>query len=152
MARQHTAPGVTMATLARLAGVSKSTVSRALAHDPRVNERTRRRIESLAADLRFLPNAAARALAHGRTHVLGLVIPFAPRRASDPFYLEFLGGVADRATRAGYSLLLTVSETAASTPAGAGTPASSHVPQDPPGPKALPGQPQPDEALRNWDQ
>ena len=96
----------TMQHIAELAGVSKSTVSRALADDPRVNQQTKARIKKIAAELNYRPNPVASGLANKRTYTLGLVIPLNPRSISDPFYLEFIGGVGDFAITKGYSLLL----------------------------------------------
>lgn len=95
----------TMQDIAELAGVSKSTVSRALADDPRVSEKTKAEIRAIAAKLRYQPNTMASGLARKRSHILGLVIPESPRSISDPFYLEFIGGVGDYAITRGYSLL-----------------------------------------------
>lgn len=99
-----------MADLARLAGVSKSTVSRALAGDPRVSETTRRRIADLARQLRYRPNPMAAGLATRRTNALGLVIPSPPRTFSNPFYLEFVSGVGDYALGEGYTMFFTTGD------------------------------------------
>lgn len=95
-----------MTKIAALAGVSKATVSRALDDDPRVSEKTRARIKEIARQQNYRPNAAAVSLAKGRTNTVGLVIPSAPRALSDPFYLEFLGGVGDYLITRGYNILL----------------------------------------------
>lgn len=97
---------VTMTEIAALAGVSKGTVSRALDDDPRVSEKTRNRIKEIARQQNYRPNAAAVSLATGRSNTVGLVIPSAPRALSDPFYLEFLGGVGDFLITKGYNILL----------------------------------------------
>ncbi|HEX6971857.1 MAG TPA: LacI family DNA-binding transcriptional regulator [Limnochordia bacterium] len=94
---------VTMLDVARLAGVSKATVSRALRNDPRVSPATRQRIAAIARRLRYQPHRIASALATQRTNALGLVIPSPPRSFSHPFYLEFIGGVGDRALEEGYT-------------------------------------------------
>ncbi|WP_324716018.1 LacI family DNA-binding transcriptional regulator [Carboxydochorda subterranea] len=107
-----------MADVARAAGVSKSTVSRALAGDSRVKEATRLRIEQAAQELGYIPNRIARALARGRTEMIAVVTPTPPRSFSDPFYLEFLGGLGDRVMEAGYSLVIT-------SPGAGGSPANS---------------------------
>ena len=95
-----------MMKIAALAGVSKGTVSRALDDDPRVSEKTRARIKEIARQQNYRPNAAAVSLARRRTNTVGLVIPSAPRALSDPFYLEFLGGVGDHLITKGYNILL----------------------------------------------
>lgn len=96
----------TLQDIADVLKLSKSTVSRALSGDPRVAESTRARVSSLAQHMGYRPNVTARALATRRTNTIGLVVPWAPRSLSDPFYLEFLGAAGDAAMRSGYSLFL----------------------------------------------
>lgn len=101
---------ITMADLARETGLSKSTVSRALSGDPRVHARTRALVENLAAQLGYQPHPLASGLATNRTHTLGLTIPSPPRSFSNPFYLEFIGGVGDLALTQGYTLFFAHNE------------------------------------------
>lgn len=61
--------------VAAAAGVSASTVSRALRGMPDVAPKTRLRIEALAADLAYVPSAHARAMASGRSMALNVVVP-----------------------------------------------------------------------------
>lgn len=96
----------TMSDVAAAASVSKSTVSRALAGDSRVKPETRLRIQRVAEELGYTPSFSATALAHGRTWMIGVATPSTSRGFSDPFYLEFLGGLGDGAMRAGYNLLI----------------------------------------------
>lgn len=97
---------VTMDFIAEIADVSKSTVSRALSNDSRVNEDTRERITRIARELNYQPNKVAQALAKNFTNVIGVVIPWFPRTVADPFFLEFLQGIGDLAHDKGYSLIL----------------------------------------------
>lgn len=99
-----------MADVARAAGVSKSTVSRALAGDRRVSHGTRLRVEAVARQLGYAPHRVASALARGRTWMVAVAAPSPPRSFSDPFFLEFVGAVGDRLSREGFSLVLTVPE------------------------------------------
>ncbi|WP_232660747.1 LacI family DNA-binding transcriptional regulator [Pseudonocardia sp. TRM90224] len=69
---------VTSRDVARLAGVSQSTVSYVMSGRRSISEETRRRVEAAIEQLTYQPNAGARALASQRTQVIGLVIPFAP--------------------------------------------------------------------------
>lgn len=108
--KKVTSISVTMADLARWAGVSKSTVSRALNGDPRISEETRRRVTELARRLRYRPNLMASGLATRRTNALGLVIPSPPRTFSNPFYLEFVSGVGDYALGQGYTMFFTAGD------------------------------------------
>jgi DNA-binding LacI/PurR family transcriptional regulator len=65
--------GPAMTDVARLAGVSHQTVSRVLNDHPHVREQTRLRVRAAIAELGYRPNQAARALATGRSRLLGVV-------------------------------------------------------------------------------
>ena len=100
----------TIADLARLAGVSAGTVSRALADKTLVNPETRQRIQSLAREHGFRPNQMASNLRTQRTGVISIIIPLGHDRhqhISDPFFMTMLGHLADRLTESGYQLMLT---------------------------------------------
>src|SRR5690554_503435 len=97
---------ITMKDIAQEAGVSKSTVSRALGDDPRVNEKTKRKIRTIANKLNYQPHKAAQALANKNTNIIGIFFPRSPRSVADPFFLEFLEGIGEIASANGYSLTL----------------------------------------------
>jgi len=63
----------TVNDIARAAGVSRSTVLRALSGKPDVSGETRDRIRALAADMRYRPNYIARSLTHGKTNLVGVI-------------------------------------------------------------------------------
>lgn len=95
--------------LARLAGVSAGTVSRALAGKDLVNRQTRERIQALAREHGFRPNQMASRLRTGQTGVIGLVVPLGHERGqmlSDPFFMTLLGHLADAVAERGYDLML----------------------------------------------
>ncbi len=95
--------------LARLAGVSPGTVSRALAGKSLVNTKTRERIENLAREHGFRPNQMASGLRRQKTGVIGVVIPLGHdtrQQISDSFFMTLLGHLADELTREGYDLML----------------------------------------------
>lgn len=95
--------------LARLAGVSPGTVSRALAGKSLVNAETRARIEALAREHGFRPNQMASGLRRQKTGVIGVVIPLghdSRQQVSDIFFMTLLGHLADELTREGYDLML----------------------------------------------
>lgn len=98
----------TIADLARIAGVSAGTVSRALAGKALVNEVTRQRIQGLAAEHDFHPNQMASRLRTRRTGVIGVVVPLGHERQhlSDPFFITMLGHLADVLTENGYEVML----------------------------------------------
>jgi DNA-binding LacI/PurR family transcriptional regulator len=108
----HTKPPAvaSLADLAKLAGVSTSTVSRALAGSALISAPTRERIADLAAAHGFHPNQQARNLRLGRTQAIAVVLPLGNETAqhvSDPFFITMLGFLADALTERGYDLLLT---------------------------------------------
>jgi len=66
-------PKPTINDVARLAGVSKKTVSRVINKAPLLNEATREKIQAVIADLGYVPNPQARALALRRNFLIGLI-------------------------------------------------------------------------------
>jgi DNA-binding LacI/PurR family transcriptional regulator len=88
--------------VARRAGVSASTVSRSLRGSSKVSEHTRERVLRAAAELHYVPSPAASRLASGRTHAIGVIVPFATRW----FFSEVLTGVEGALREEGYDLLL----------------------------------------------
>lgn len=98
-----------IAELARLAGVSAGTVSRALAGKSLVNQETRERIQALAREYGFRPNQMARRLRVQETRVIGVAVPLGHERRqhlSDPFFMALLGHLADALTESGYDIML----------------------------------------------
>ncbi|WP_240653149.1 LacI family DNA-binding transcriptional regulator [Sphingomonas crocodyli] len=102
--------GVTsISDLARLAGVSASTVSRALAGSSMISEGTRTRIKALAREHGFRLNQMARNLRLRRSQAIGLVLPMGHevgQHLSDPFFGLMIGHLAEGVTARGYDLLL----------------------------------------------
>ena len=98
-----------MADIARLAGVAVSTVSRALAGSPLVNEKTRTRVAELAASLNYAVNVGAQNLRLKQSNTVAVIVPFdahTGQSLSDPFFLSLIGSLADACTQRGYDMLL----------------------------------------------
>lgn len=105
----QTARPQNIAELARIAGVSPATVSRALAGAGNLSQATRERIRGLATELGFQVSSTARTLRTGRTQTIGVVVPLGHEQTqhiSDPFFMTLLGHIADRLADRGYDLLL----------------------------------------------
>jgi DNA-binding LacI/PurR family transcriptional regulator len=96
---------VTLADVARHAGVSSSTVSYVLSGKRSISEETRRRVEQAVADLGYHPNARARALAARRSYIIALVVPLRSE-SHDPIMMEIATSVTIAARQYGYDVLL----------------------------------------------
>lgn len=92
----------TLADVAKLAGVSKSTASRALSGRGSVSRSTRQRVSHAADQIGFVPSSAAESLATGRSRNIAVVTPFINRW----FYAEVIDGVESALIGAGYDLTL----------------------------------------------
>jgi DNA-binding LacI/PurR family transcriptional regulator len=101
---------IKMADIARMAGVSVSTVSRALAGSTLVPQAKREEILALAQAQGYVINEQARNLRLKKTRTIGVVIPLGHevgQLISDPFFIELLGRLADEITARDYNVLLT---------------------------------------------
>lgn len=91
-------PVKTIADIARLAGVSKSTVSRALSDSSLISEKTKAHIRAIAEANDFAIHQGARSLSLQKTQTIAVMIPIDPRIGrfiTDPFNIELLGAVAN---------------------------------------------------------
>ncbi|WP_161978046.1 LacI family DNA-binding transcriptional regulator [Dictyobacter kobayashii] len=97
----------TIYDVARLAKVSKTTVSKVLSNTPYVSEETRKRVLEAMTQLQYSPNLAARGLKNNRKYVIGLIVPHHPYHLfHDPFILDIVLGVESTASSHDYSVLL----------------------------------------------
>lgn len=96
---------VTIKDVAKAAGVSHPTVSRALKDNPAISAETRERIQELARQMGYTPSAVAQSLLSQRTLTIGTVIT----TIADPFVARVVEGVESVAQAAGYSVFLTQS-------------------------------------------
>ncbi|ATY12297.1 LacI family transcriptional regulator [Amycolatopsis sp. AA4] len=93
---------ITSHDVARLAGVSQPTVSRALRGDHRVSEATRTRVREAADALGYVPSEAGRSLATRATHCVGVVVT----DLTNPFYPHLIGPLHDTLEQHGYRMML----------------------------------------------
>ena len=96
---------VTIKDIAKAAGVSHPTVSRALNGNPVISAKTTARIRQLAQEMGYTPSAVAQSLLSRRTQTIGMVIT----TIADPFIVRVVEGVESVAQEAGYSVFLTMS-------------------------------------------
>lgn len=98
---------LTISEIARIAQVSKGTVSKALNNYPGINEQTRQRILDLVKEMGYEPNAAAQALAFRRTGNIGLIIPHTPEHSLDgAYWSSMVTSIAQEVVINGYRLSL----------------------------------------------
>lgn len=99
----------TLQDLADLAGVSRATASRALSDSPRISDKTKKKIRSLAEKHGYKINERARDFRLSRSRVISVVFMLdieSHQHMSDPFFLEMLGGIADSLSEHDYDLFL----------------------------------------------
>lgn len=89
--KMKTQTKISIKDIAQKAGVSPSTVSRALKNHPRISEEMRGRIQALAAELGYVPSEAARMLVGQPSPTIGVAIP----DFTDPFYMHMLAGIEE---------------------------------------------------------
>jgi LacI family transcriptional regulator len=99
----------TLEEVARLAGVSRSTVSRVINDQPNVRPEVRDRVWEVIHQVGYQPHAAARSLVTSRTRIIGMVIPEAVTTLfTDPFFSLLLRGATDACNSCQYQLMLSL--------------------------------------------
>lgn len=94
-------------TIAHRCGVSRSTVSRVINNSPNVRPEVRERVLQVLQETNFQPNLAARSLAAGATHILGLVIPIGVSHLFvDPYMPLLIQGISAECNARDYSVML----------------------------------------------
>ncbi|WMI59163.1 LacI family DNA-binding transcriptional regulator [Streptomyces rochei] len=97
----------TLEEVAARAGVGRGTVSRVINGSPRVSDATRAAVEAAVAELGYVPNTAARALAANRTDAIALVVPEPETRFfAEPYFSDMLKGVGAELSETEMQLLL----------------------------------------------
>ncbi|MFC5661663.1 LacI family DNA-binding transcriptional regulator [Kitasatospora misakiensis] len=102
----------TLEEVAARAGVGRGTVSRVINGSSRVSERAKEAVERAVAELGYVPNRAARALAGSRTDAIALVVTETEARVfAEPYFLDIIRGVNAELASADKQLLLTLIRT-----------------------------------------
>jgi len=103
---------LTLEDIGRLAGVSRSTVSRVVNDQNSVSSEVRRRVQDVIERTGFIPNIAARSLASSRSGVIGLVIPSRVHSLfEDPYFGRLIQGISRAGNEAGATLSLFLFQT-----------------------------------------
>ncbi|MEU6536570.1 LacI family DNA-binding transcriptional regulator [Streptomyces sp. NPDC047000] len=106
-ARGRSSRRPTLEEVAARAGVGRGTVSRVINGSPRVSEATRAAVQAAVAELGYVPNTAARALAANRTNAIAMVVPEPETRFfAEPYFSDMLRGVGSAITHTEMQLLL----------------------------------------------
>lgn len=93
---------VTIKDIARILGISPSTVSRALKNHPDISEATKQAVNELAEKLKYEPNAVALSLKQSRSKTIGVVIP----EIVHYFFSSVISGIEDVAYDAGFTVII----------------------------------------------
>jgi LacI family transcriptional regulator len=102
---------LTLEDIAKISGVSRSTVSRVVNHDRKVSPATREKVHKIIEEYNFYPNLAARGLASGHTNILGVIIPAGvPSLFTDPYFPILLQGISTACNKQDYSVMLSLSD------------------------------------------
>ena len=103
---------LTLVEIGKLAGVSRSTVSRVINNHPNISPDVRERVQRIIAETGYQPNSAARSLASKQSRVLGLVIPSVLSTAfSDPYYSRLIQGISHACNENDYTISLYLFQT-----------------------------------------
>lgn len=104
---------VTLADVARLAGVSKTSASMALADSSRVAYETKQIVRRAAAELKYVPHFAASALRTQRAEAIAVVLPHVAQHVfSHPVFIELLEGISTAANELDLSVVLSTARSA----------------------------------------
>ncbi len=93
---------ITIKDIARILGISPSTVSRALKDHPDINVDTKRAVNELANKLKYQPNAVALSLKNSRSNTIGVIIP----EIVHYFFSSVISGIEDVASQRGFTVII----------------------------------------------
>jgi len=101
-AKSRASGRATLADVAARAGVATMTASRAISHPDQVSEALRARVQQAVAELNYVPNQAARALATAESNVIVVLVP----SLSNAVFTAVLAGIQDALEADGYQILI----------------------------------------------
>lgn len=92
----------TIEDVAKLAGLSRTTVSRVINDQPYVTEEKRQRILQAMKELGYVPNSSARRLRSQRTETIAVLLP----RLTNPFFGNLIEAIEEKASEWGYQVIV----------------------------------------------
>ncbi|MFD1317083.1 LacI family DNA-binding transcriptional regulator [Loigolactobacillus zhaoyuanensis] len=97
----------TIRDVARLAGVSPSTASRALRGNPVISGKTRKKVETARRQLNYVPNFSAQNLANNENNTIGVILPVDHHEIfNNPFFLQALQGINAKSTERNFMVAI----------------------------------------------
>ncbi len=103
---------ITIKDVAKAANVTPSTVSRVIADNPRISNKTKRKVRQVMEELGYHPNYKARNLASRKTQTIGLVMPNSTDQVfQNPFFPEVIRGISKMAHMTEYAIQFSTGET-----------------------------------------
>ncbi len=100
--QRHVHRSITLKDIARMAEVNVSTVSRALNDSNEINEETKKKINKIAEELKYVPNPSAKALVGKKTKSIGIIVP----EISSIYFAQMLNNIESELKERGYSLIV----------------------------------------------
>ncbi|MGM9987760.1 MAG: LacI family DNA-binding transcriptional regulator [Bacillaceae bacterium] len=92
----------TIEDVAKLAGLSRTTVSRVMNNHPYVSEEKKKRVKQAMEELGFVPNSAARRLRNQKTEIIAVLVP----RVTNPFFSKLIESLEMKASERNYCLII----------------------------------------------
>ncbi|MEQ8472824.1 MAG: LacI family DNA-binding transcriptional regulator [Marinoscillum sp.] len=92
----------TIHEIAKALNTTASTVSRALNNNPRISEKTRKKVLKKAEELGYEPNTMASSLRRGHSKLIGIIVPYADRI----FFSSVIRGIEEEVKKSGYNVII----------------------------------------------
>lgn len=105
---------VTIKDIAKKAGVSVSTASRALNNNSRISEKTRQHVKEVAKQLGYKPNFSAQSLTRGRANIVGVIFPIMKADApANPFHIDIMRGISEELQKRNFEMMVAITKDSA---------------------------------------
>lgn len=105
---------VTIKDIAKKAGVSVSTASRALNNNSRISEKTRQHVKEVAKQLGYKPNFSAQSLTRGRANIVGVIFPIMKADApANPFHIDIMRGISEELQQRNFEMMVAITKDSA---------------------------------------